>query len=83
MSDTIDGTKITSVNTMSSMYDNGDIVEFVGDDGTVYRVSLREFIMPLLNGMEFNVVEKRGRNYLKPILATKKPCSLCGSVMEH
>jgi hypothetical protein len=68
---------------MGSMYDNGDTIEFIGDDDTVYRVSLKELVMPLLNDMEFEVTMERKYKHLKLITSGKRPCSLCGSVMEH
>lgn len=71
--DIVEGTKIHSVRTLGSMYDNGDIIEFIDDDDTIYRVSLKRLIYPLLNDLTFDVIQKRKYKHLELRQPDKEP----------
>lgn len=60
----VTGDQIISINTLSSMYDNGKMLEVKLDNGEQYRISADEIIKLLNNNVIFEVEKGRKYNYL-------------------
>ena len=60
----VTGDQIISINTLSSMYDNGKMLEVKLDNGEQYRISVDEIIKLLNNNVIFEVEKGRKYNYL-------------------
>lgn len=60
----VTGDQVISINTLSSMYDNGKMLEVKLDNGEQYRISVDEIIKLLNNNVIFEVEKGRRYNYL-------------------